>query len=346
VVQLQGIIGNQAVQRLIQRETPGAPAEKSEADKERGRVDTAISVFNTNAEWHKNQPGPKTSDELIETLTRWQTPILARDKGIDDHLQGDAALKTKLREAYIAALRALITSASKSLGSSESDLYREHNGQIPMWAWNVASQAVTGISTPLPVGVTAAPTGEATLVVNGVTIIVKPDQTVTTEGRAATKFKIGRFSVDAPVVEQKGENRGKIKSFTPPTLPTVTIRTTYTKSTGPDGTSGYGRGTTDADTSWKKANASNTAAAALDPKSDTVKFHEGNHGLDVIAYFRGASAPPVFGGAVGQTIAEWDQAVTDYMDAMKILFDSPAIEAISQAQTDEVGVKESTFAGP
>jgi len=76
------------------------------------------------------------------------------------------------------------------------------------------------------------------------------------------------------------------------------------------GSSGYGRGTTRED----------QAGGKVDPRSTTLRFHEGQHGLDFQAFIA-ANALPAFTGATGQTEQQFRDAVEAYKRAIKAYVD-------------------------
>jgi hypothetical protein len=58
------------------------------------------------------------------------------------------------------------------------------------------------------------------------------------------------------------------------------------------------------------------------PRSTTLGFHEGAHGVDIVKFLE-SNPPPVFGGTVGMTrvefeaeIARWERANNDYANAI------------------------------
>jgi hypothetical protein len=122
--------------------------------------------------------------------------------------------------------------------------------------------------------------------------------------------------------------QGKVHVVTamdPLQTPTATIQTFFGPQVRPASRSGYGRGTTPED----------VAGAAVDPRSRTVGFHEGQHGMDYVEFLR-THAPPQFGGHVGMTQQQFQAAGQRWSAAMKA-YEKQA-RAFSTARTDCVGV--------
>ena len=240
---------------------------------------------------------------------------------VHDHLAGDATLIAALRAAYTAAIRVLMTRAASQLGRSEADLYRENRGRIPMWAWQTAHHVESGISTPIADGaVRSARTGAVTLATNGFNVTILPDVTndrsVRAGGVTRLSLQWGRISF--------GTRKGRITSVTGPGTPTVRIRTRYARGANPEGPSAYGRGTTSAD----------VAGGRVTPASTTLRFHEGNHGLDYMEFF-GSNRPPQFTGAAGMTTEEFRTAMREWRTATRQYSDD--VNAFSRRNTDCVG---------
>jgi hypothetical protein len=106
---------------------------------------------------------------------------------------------------------------------------------------------------------------------------------------------------------------------------TVTVQTTYGTDAKPEQLSAYGRGTTAAD----EANG-----------DTTLGFHESCHRADYFTYFSN-NALPTFTGAVGDEVAAFKKAQTDFTKAVKDYFDK--VKPYSFNNTDEVGYKKSDF---
>jgi hypothetical protein len=104
----------------------------------------------------------------------------------------------------------------------------------------------------------------------------------------------------------------------------LTIQTFYGPDASASDTSGYGRGTTTED----------LAGAKVDPRSRSLGFHEGSHGLDFVRYLR-ANPPPVYPVTVGMAVTKIDAAVKAWQ-AEWTAYDQ-AMEATSESSTDMVG---------
>ncbi len=178
-----------------------------------------------------------------------------------------------------------------------------------------ANQQVPGISTPVPGGIQPTPKGEYETIINGAKIIIRPDIHSRQRGKGAeTKFKQSGGGISNIKTD-----KGKIKSFDGPTQILVAIQTTYQKDAKSSDTSAYGKGTTQQD------------IAAGDT---TLGFHEGSHGIDYINYIT-TNALPVFGGAVGMTVKEFEANVKTYSSEIQTYF--TGMSKASEASTDCVG---------
>lgn len=149
------------------------------------------------------------------------------------------------------------------------------------------------ISTPISDLRSADPiTGEVKYSVKGVDVTIRQDGRDPRVSGAETRlhFNPGTISASAP--------SGTVSSFTVPT-PAATIQTFYGPGTTTRSTSAYGRGTTTED----------VAGGRVTPHSTSVGFHEGHHGLDFVEFLE-SNPPPAFTGAVGQTNAQFNAAIT------------------------------------
>lgn len=246
-------------------------------------------------------------DKLIDT---WYAMVTDRDRMITDHLQDDALLRSALQAAYLAALRALMPKAATALGQTEDALYRVNNGRIPMWAWQVPHRQQPGISTPLAEGQSVDPlSGNVTFASNGISVTLLPDGVGVPDPlhptMAATRLEIDTV---VPYTKTRGD-RPRIASFTPPPR-AVRMQTLYPPGVSAGDSAGYGRSTTRED----------EAGSRVDPRSSTLRFHEGQHGLD-LQVFLAANALPVFTGATGQTEQQFIDAVQAYTSAVRDYID-------------------------
>jgi hypothetical protein len=153
--------------------------------------------------------------------------------------------------------------------------------------------------------------------VNGIEVTIKADQ----KGVAGITGAATSFGLDpgtTPGVETDDKKR-VTKILGPSPVITATIQTRYGTSSSPDGKSAYGRGTTDDDK--KKGNTS-------------LGFHESCHRQDHLDYLK-ANPLPKFGGKVGMTEDEWNQAVDKYNQAVEDY--AKKSDQNTLALTDEVG---------
>jgi hypothetical protein len=178
-------------------------------------------------------------------------------------------------------------------------------------------QAVAGISSPVPFRATVNPDGSASTRIGRVDVRIEPDQTSADpamQNRAETTFTPSITTPSATTLN------GRIQTITLGTPEaSIAIRTVYGPGTSPGIASGYGRGTTAAD----------VAAGET-----TLGFHEGRHGVDFLRYM--AAVPqPIFAGARGQTVAQFNTARTAYTTAWNAYFSE--MEHRSVHHTDCVG---------
>lgn len=158
---------------------------------------------------------------------------------------------------------------------------------------------------------------------NGFQITILPDRTsrqMANRAETTVTFSWGRISGR---LARQGR-RVAIARITGPPTPTVRIQTTYGRGVSATSASGYGRGTTAAD----------VAGGAVEPRSTTLGFHEGSHGLDYVAFLE-AHPPPAFTGRVGMTPAEFRAALTQWQTACRAY--AAAIDRDSEIRTDCVG---------
>ncbi len=106
---------------------------------------------------------------------------------------------------------------------------------------------------------------------------------------------------------------------------TIKIQTIYGPSASPTQTSGYGRGTTPDD-----LKAGNTS----------LGFHESCHRSDYLNYLK-TTALPAFGGKVGMSRQQYEQAAAAFAAAMNKYFAD--MKQDSLRRTDEVGYSMSTY---
>jgi hypothetical protein len=261
-----------------------------------------------------------TANELAATLNRWYRAITDLERTIATTHAGDATLQRDVRALYVAGLRALVPLATTSMGLTADEIYARNSGRIPMWAWPTPHQQVAGTSTPVAEGLIPGTGGAVAFPVGGVRVRILPDATDPKLGKKAqTKPRI-RYRTAA----WKSTDRVTVTSIGDPPAPVLTIQTFYGPESSASVTSGYGRGTTTED----------LAGAKVDPRSRTLGFHEGSHGLDFVRYLR-ANPPPAYPLRVGMPVKEVGPAI----EAWKAKWTAyvQALEAASEASTDMVG---------
>jgi hypothetical protein len=171
---------------------------------------------------------------------------------------------------------------------------------------------------------------------NGFSVAIAPDSTDPGLGdRAETRIDI---NWRLPGYQWQGQGAQKrVTSFNPPAAPTVGIRTFFGSRVTAASPSGYGRGTTPED----------IAGGRITPRSTSLGFHEGSHGLAFVQFLE-ANPAPRFTGAVGMTEAQFlaarDQWQADLRDY------SRRIQRFSELAVDCVGTTIDQFeqarAGP
>ena len=273
------------------------PAAKSPKD----TVQATIDSFNASAKTYADATTQLDSSKFEKTINDWYSTVTDSDKMIDDKLSGDVSMKRSLQSAYTAAIRALITKAATALSKTEDDLYRENTGRIPMWAWQTPHHTEQSITSPIPQSGVADPlSGNVTYSTkNGFDVTILQDgvdQSLGSEGNTTIHV------TSTPTFTSTG---GKVDGFTV-TKPTATIQTFYGLSATRSGPSAYGRGTT----------AEDIAGGKVAPKSTSLAFHEGMHGVDFMQYVE-QNPPPAFGGAKGMTEDAFKKKITEYQAALK-----------------------------
>ena len=283
-----------------------APA-KATADDLRQYVQATIDFFTGSANFYRDPIVTMSAARFDRLIDDWYLMVDDREKTIDNDLSGDVLLKRSLHAAYTSAIRVLVTKAAPILKKTEPDLYRENRGRIPIWAWSTAHHMEMGISTPIPEGRGADPlTGNVDFTTNGMSVTILPDQPRPSLGdRAQTDISFSLGQVNYQTTIQGGVS--KISSFTPGSL-SFKIQTFFGSAVTSVSSSGYGRGTTRED----------QAGGKITPRSTSVGFHEGSHGLDFVEFLEN-NVPPSFTGTVGMTetafnnaIKAWETAVNAY----------------------------------
>lgn len=158
---------------------------------------------------------------------------------------------------------------------------------------------------------------DVTKTINGISVKILADQSGVS-GVSGGQTSIQMSAGDQPDVET--DSKGKVSKILGK-MPVITaeIGTAYGPGADPNGTSAYGRGTTDAD---KK-------------KGDTsLGFHESCHRQDHQDYIQNHTLPK-FDGKVGMTEQEWKDAYDKYEKAVGTY--QGASDSNSFTLTDEVG---------
>jgi len=297
--------------------------EATEADR-RAFVEATIDLLEGSASFFADERVPVDRARFDRVIDSWYTMVVDRERMIDTDLGGDSALRDRLRAAYRGAIQVLVSRAAKSLGRTEADLYRENSGRIPLWGWPEPHRLEPGFSTPIAEGRAVDPlTGNVSFGSSGFAVTIEPDITdPAIAAGAETKVAVNWIT---PVYswEERGGAR-VVTSFTPPPPVTVNIRTHYAPGVSASDRSAYGRGTTSED----------VAGGRVTPRSTSLGFHEGAHGLAFLEYIA-AHPAPAFTGAVGMTETEFKAAVTTWTDALRQY--NRELVAFSLAQVDCVG---------
>lgn len=307
----------------IQRQTPATSTPATERDRREFVRDT-IEFLNSSADFYSDEHVAITQAVFERVINSWYSMVINQERMIDDQLGGDAALRRDLRAAYTAAIRVLIPKAARAFGRAEDDLYRENRGRIPMWAWSTPHHLELGISTPIAEGRSAdILTGEVGFAANNIQIAIVPDGSDPSLGdRAETRINI---HWEAPRYHWEARGRSRIvTSIDPAPAPTARIQTFFGDRVTAASTSGYGRGTTPED----------IAGGRVTPRSTSVGFHEGSHGLDYVEFLQN-NPPPQFTGRVGMTVQQYEAAITQYRNAWRD-YQRRANE-FSETRTDCVG---------
>lgn len=236
--------------------------------------------------------------------------------------------------SFQGAAAQIVSASAQTTGRTTKEIYLAHKAELPEWAMPHTDDPK--ISTPLPLDAAKSASGRPSVTRGGVSIVFAPDKRLA-PGKTFPGHPARTGETTADFARRPGYHTvvtgGIIKDvkWSPPFHPTMTITTTYLASAKPSTQkSGYGRGTT----------ADDIAA-----KTTTLRFHEGNHGLDYVRYLRESKDPyPVLPNGVGMTPAAFEAALAKYDDDKKMYED--ALRANSVLQTDCVGKSSSDDCKP
>jgi hypothetical protein len=321
--ELTHVVQQSQAGKNVQRQTPSTITPATERDRREFIRDT-IEFLNRSADFYSIEQVAITQAVFERVINSWYSMVINQERMIDDQLGGDALLRRDLRAAYTAAIRVLIPKAARAFGRTEADLYRENRGRIPMWAWSTPHHLELGISTPIAEGRSVdILTGEVAFAANSIQVAIAPDASDPALGdRAETRINL-HWEAPRYHWEARGRNR-IVTSIDPAPAPTARIQTFYGSGITSTSTSGYGRGTTPED----------IAGGRVTPRSTSVGFHEGSHGLDYVEFLQN-NPPPQFTGRVGMTEQQYQAAITQYRNAWRD-YERRARE-FSEARTDCVG---------
>jgi Domain of unknown function (DUF4157) len=308
---------------VVQRQVAPTTRTATDADR-RDFARATIEFFNSSAQFYAD-PLVRVDGALFErVINSWYVMVTDRETMIDTSLGGDRTLKADLHAAYRAAIQVLMRRAAAVLGQSETDLYTRNTARIPMWAWPTPHHLEPGTSTPIEEGRSAdVLTGEVQFMTNGFSVSIDPDTTDRSLGdRAETRIDL-RWVLPGYQWQPQGGHR-RITSFTPPAAPTVHIQTFFGPSVTAAGRSGYGRGTTPED----------VAGGRVTPRSTSLGFHEGSHGLAFVQFLE-SNPVPRFTGTVGMTEAQFIAARSQWQTDLRDY--SARIKRFSELAVDCVG---------
>ncbi|MBC7701440.1 hypothetical protein [Aquabacterium sp.] len=302
----------------------GAPTEKDHRD----AVKAAIANF-TNAASTIGSAQAKVNAASFETsINSWYAKVTDTQQLIKDKLSDDVLLDRDLQASYISAIRALMPKAATALSTTEDALYGVNSARIPLWAWQSEHRLETNISTPLDQGQPVDPlSGDAGFsTASGANVKILGDMVDPSVSTPVTRLL---FPVDIPFTTVIAGKSETIDDFTAPAN-LATIQTAYPPGMPGSTTSGYGRGTTAEDIAGGKAN----------PQSTTLRWHEGNHGLDYVAYLK-AHPLPTFNGTKGMTRKKFTDEIATYKVAVKAY--AASAEKASNKLTHCVGTTIDTY---
>jgi len=295
----------------VQREPATVQEGEGTLAQKRKYVEDTILFLVRSADHYANPRVTINASIFDRVIQSWYSMIINQEKVIMNDLNKDAALLNSLRTAYQNALKILISKASVALNKTADEIFRQNNGRIPMWAWQIPHHTEAGFSMPIADGHTPQGRGRSRHIdytIQNMAISILPDGT----DRSLPTPGVTRIKVNGGRIRWSGGSgrRGTVTRLTGPGITKITIQVFYRPGVNKNAASGYGRGTTTED----------LKGGEIDSGSTTIAFHEANHGLDYLAFLN--SHPfPQFTGATGMLVSEvsrlageWDRAVTKYVD--------------------------------
>lgn len=306
--------------RHVLRRQKAPPIEREQ----REYVEEMIRFLQRSQDYYADPEVPVDQALASRVLDGWYTAATAQEQialGLGEG--GDPLLVRELRAAYSVAVTTLLTRAADQAERPLSELYGINRGRIPMWAWQESHQQLPGISTPVAEGPEVDVTGSVNVPVRGMSASILPDAPDPKLGdRDETQMALRWERPQFSWAKKRGVR--VVTAMKPVQSPSATIQTFFGPQVTAASPSGYGRGTTPED----------VAGAAVDPRSGTLGFHEGQHGLDYVEFLQ-AHPPPVFGGRLGMTGQQFRAAGRQWSAAMKE-YEKQALHADSRSLAGDV----------
>jgi hypothetical protein len=317
---------SRGVANSVERQPADAPTTSPDEEYLRGALVSYSAIAGTYAAAKGGKRRIEDS-EVSERLTAMRTalgPIEGVIFGRYAANPNQPATYQSLRAQYQAAVTAIVEASAATTARNTTAIYRAHEGELPEWA--VPHVDVPEISTPLPLEAPYDVTsGEAATTVGDLRVVFQKDSRLkkgerirnspSSEGETSFRF------ADVPAYRYRVDGQGRVSSFTFDSdyQPTVFVSTTYVEAADTASNSAYGRGTTREDV------AANTKS---------LRFHEGNHGLDFYAYVK-AHPFPAFPNVVGMTVRAMNAAISAYRAELQRY--SADMDQFSKTRTDCVG---------
>jgi hypothetical protein len=199
----------------------------------------------------------------------------------------------------LAVVKALTMTKDDAGDALVDELRKKDDDQIRLFQRNTTvpelqeaarkALALKRMTMPVPSRATVDPQGVATFVINGINIIVRPDEYDPALGQGG--FTNVEFLRNVQVLQAPpgvDPTTMQAGAFRPPTV-TITFTTRYPSEEARTKPSGYGRGTVTGDT-------------------NTLQFHELQHNKDWLDYLT-THRPPQFGGRATMNFVEYQAEV-------------------------------------